>query len=212
MIQIRKDDGSIKEIAVGCVFRIYCQDTKIWSDEWGTGKYAQYWDENKQSIMHHLLGVYGLASDDSFDTADVDITPENLAKVEQFHYNNTIRELLNEQRKSAQEIVRGSQVEVYAGRTGKGTVGEVVVMIERPYGMGYHSSMEIKLGIATSNEMIDVEVNGKTYKNHKDMVWVWARNCKRLDVTEPDMAVIERLARSRTNNIMKQYQEVSRAA
>ena len=212
MIQIRKDDGSIKEIAVGCVFRIYCQDTKIWFDEWGTGKYAQYWDETRQCIMHHLLGVYGMTTDEKFDTAEIDITPENLAKVEQFHHNSIVRELLDEQRKSAQEIVKGCQVEVYAGRTARGTVGEVVVKIERPYGMGYRSSMETKLGIATSDEMIDVEVNGKTYKNHKDMVWVWARNCERLDVVEPDMVAIERLACSRTNIIMQQYQEVSRAA
>lgn len=46
---------------------------------------------------------------------------------------------------------KGRVVKVTKGRnTPKGVVGKVVVIIERPYGMGYHSSMRKKLGIATS--------------------------------------------------------------
>ena len=65
-----------------------------------------------------------------------------------------------------------------SGRQNQGIQGKVAVIIERAYGMGYRSSLENKLGIATSEVTVDKRVGNKVYKNYRDIVWAWARNCE----------------------------------
>jgi hypothetical protein len=87
----------------------------------------------------------------------------------------------------AEVPTKGRMVRVVRGKTGKGSEGKVVVSIERPYGMGYRTSYENKLGIALDDEMTTyVAKNGKTYPTHKNMIWVWARNC---EVIEPQVDI-----------------------
>lgn len=95
----------------------------------------------------------------------------------------------------ANPAVKGRVVKVVKGRKAVGTLGKVVVIIERPYGMGYRSSMEYKLGIATSPRMVEVQGKyGKTFQNHADMEWAWARNCEVETVAEIDYAPLRKLA------------------
>jgi len=91
---------------------------------------------------------------------------------------------------------KGRVVKVTKGRnTPKGVVGKVVVIIERPYGMGYHSSMRKKLGIATSARTVEkVMPNGKVFQNHADMVWVWAHNCEVEKPQTADLALCRQMA------------------
>ena len=56
--------------------------------------------------------------------------------------------------------------------------------------MGYRSSLECKLGIATSEVMVDKRVGNKVYKNYRDIVWAWARNCELTAVPSIDEAAI----------------------
>ena len=47
------------------------------------------------------------------------------------------------------------------------------------------TSLEMKLGIALDDEMTTYTAkNGKQYPTHKNIVWVWARNC---DVVNPEI-------------------------
>jgi hypothetical protein len=93
---------------------------------------------------------------------------------------------------------KGRVVKIVRGRNAPvGKVGKVVVVIERPYGMGYRSVMKQKLGIATSAKMVEkVMPNGKVFQNHADMVWVWAHNCEVENPQTADLAECRRMAQS----------------
>jgi acyl-CoA hydrolase len=53
------------------------------------------------------------------------------------------------------------------------------------YGMGYRASSEYKLAIATSDVKVKKPLrSGKVVEVYQDVVWVWQRNCERIDVAE----------------------------
>ena len=57
--------------------------------------------------------------------------------------------------------------------------GPVVVTLQRPYQMGWQSSLRRKFAIALNDEKIQVQArNGRTYENYKNVAWVWEHNCK----------------------------------
>jgi hypothetical protein len=63
--------------------------------------------------------------------------------------------------------------------------------------MGYRSTVEDKLGIATSEVKIKVPAaNGRVYDNYRDVVWVWARNCELVEVPEIDLESVKERARN----------------
>lgn len=99
------------------------------------------------------------------------------AHVESTEFDKGMR---NAESQANDPAIKDRVVKIVHGRnTPKGVVGKVVVVIERPYGMGYRSVMRPKLGIATSDRMIEkIMPNGKVFMNHADMVWVWAHNCE----------------------------------
>jgi hypothetical protein len=97
----------------------------------------------------------------------------------------------------ANPAFKGRVVKVVGGRdkSVRGKVGKVVVIMERPYGMGYRSSMRMKLGIALSPKMVDkVMPNGKVFKNYADMIWVWAHNCEVENPETADLALCRKMA------------------
>lgn len=177
-----------KDFAEGATFYVGHRSTQIMSDVWGTEYYAEYWDEDSQSIKCAHLDTYEWSRSDKeygLASATVDATEEVWRKVEQYYVDRFFRQYENEALKLAQRIIKDSIVKVVSGRQNKGAQGKVAVMIERPYGMGYRSSLEYKLGIATSEVTVDKRVGNKVYKNYRDIVWAWARNCE-LAVT-PDI-------------------------
>lgn len=170
-----------KDFAEGATIYVGYQDTRIMSDVWGTEYYALYWDEDSKSVKHVHLDTFewGRAKDGYGQaSATVDAAEEVWRKVEQYYTDQFFRQYENEALKLTQRIVKDSIVKVVSGRQNKGTQGKVAVMIERPYGMGYRSSLEYKLGIATSEVTVDKQVGNKVYKNYRDIVWAWARNCQ----------------------------------
>ena len=105
------------------------------------------------------------------------------------------RLVMEAEAQAADPAVKGRVVKVVKGRKAVGTLGKVAVVIERPYGMGYRSSLEMKLGIATSARMVEVQGKyGKTFQNHADMEWVWARNCEVETVAEVDYDALRKVA------------------
>lgn len=185
----------IKEYAHGCVIAVGTRTAQIMSDIWDTEYYAQYWDEKSQSVKD--VGLYCANESGAWERrshADVDATPEVWALVEKYYADQEFRRLERDAQKEAQRIVKGSEVKVTGGRQNKGAEGVVVVVLERPYGMGYRSVMMEKYGIATSDVMIDKVVNGRTYKNHRDIVWAWSRNCELTSTPDIDLEKIVKQA------------------
>lgn len=176
-----KFDGSFNDFAHGTTIYVGSRSTQIMSDVWGTELYAQYWDEESKTVKTVSLDVYEWGrSDKGYGSAEatVDATDEVWQKVEQYYTELSFRKLYRAAEIEASKITKDSIVHVYAGRTAKGTRGKVAVIIERPYSTGWSSSLEYKLGIATSDVMVERKVGDKVYLNHRDIVWVWQRNCK----------------------------------
>ena len=146
-------------VGVGATLKVWQGSIQVMSDIWETTTYATYWDE--------ALGC--LQTVEWVKTGTVDATAEVLEKVKSFLYQTELQTAVAQAEREALTITKGSMVKVTKGRNGKGTVGKVAVMIERPYQMGWKSSIATKLGIATSDEKVKVAAaNGKVYENYKD--------------------------------------------
>lgn len=192
-----KYEGDYKDFAHGTTIYVGSRSTQIMSDVWGTELYAEYWDEETQSVKTAHLDTYEWGrSNKEYGLADatVDATEEVWTKVQEFYTAQFFNQFYREEERNARTITKGSIVRVYAGRTSKGAVGKVAVILERGYGAGWHVSVENKLGIATSDVMIEKEVNGKVYLNHRDMIWVWQRNCELAVVPTIDETPIHKRA------------------
>ena len=144
-------------------------------------------------------------------TYEIDATPEafelHRAYCEARQYETLVA---NTNAEYANPAHKGRVVKVTKGRnTPKGLVGKVVVIIERPYGMGYRSVMRKKLGIATSAKMVDkVMPNGKVFQNHAEMVWVWAHNCEVEKPQTADLALCRKMAQDFAENAVKGLRKI----
>jgi hypothetical protein len=195
-------DGSPKSVEYkGQVLAVYKNVSyQIMSDIWGYADEALVWDkENKCAKKIHIR-----ACDYTWDTpsyAEVDATKAVKAAYRKNLINTEFGIRKARALKEAGEIVKDCMVEVVKGRkVPKGTKGKVVVMMDRETGWGYRRYVATKLGIATSDVMVDVlGKNGKTYKNHLDMEWVWAYNCRRIDAPGIDEAQILKAATNKVD-------------
>lgn len=201
-------DGSLKSIEhKGLVLEVRKGvNYRIMSDVWGSADEALVWDKANKRPKTINIRVCDYTWD-SNSYAEVDAT-----KAVKAAYRNHLIQIRFSQLKSQtlaaiSEIQKGCMVEVVKGRkVPKGTKGKVVVMMTRESGWGYRSSPALKLGVATSDVMVDVTVNGRTYRNHRDMVWVWAYNCKRIDVPVIDEEELMRKAIVSVDYSLKQKQ------
>jgi hypothetical protein len=115
----------------------------------------------------------------------VDATDEIREKYKQYLINCEYQNLLDKAEAAARHIEKGAVAKVVRGKTGKGTIGKVVVQMIATYGMGYRASSEYKLAIATSDVKVKKPLrSGKVVEVYQDVVWVWQRNCERIDVAE----------------------------
>lgn len=168
--------------------KVVDQSYRIMSDVWGTADFALVWDEATASPKQVLVNVYDMQGYNWVPTKIiVDATPEVRAAYEQWLVNVQFNHLVSRAEDAAREIEKGSIAKVVKGRNGKGTQGKVVVKMKATYGMGWQSRVLDKLGIATSDVMFKKALsNGKVVDAHRDMVWVWAHNCERVDVAPVD--------------------------
>lgn len=168
------------------------ESVQVFFDEWAQATVARFWDGQSVKTAYYAEKVV------------VDATPEVLAAVEQYYFSQSQAKLVKQAEEEALKIRKESLVKVVSGRQSKGAVGKVVVMIERPYRMGFRAVPALKLGIATSDEMVNVVAkNGKTYSNYKDVVWAWARNVALVSPPEPDLSEVEENARARAKQALK---------
>jgi hypothetical protein len=198
--------GSKETVTVGVGTTLYtrAETERVMSDIWETVNRAYYWNAEKGKLDNTYIS-------DREDTeividGNVDAVAEEMRKA---YYPRYVEKFTAEAEYDASKPMRGSEVKVVRGKSHRGAVGKVVVSIEREYNMGYRSSLETKFGIALDDEMTTyVAKNGKTYPTHKNIAWVWARNCevinpkidekaiaaKALDRVEIDIETLRRLS------------------
>ena len=152
---------------------------QIMSDVWEYITRAHYWDSETRRLESVCLNENTeFVIDGNFDAIKEDFLAATYERSLPYHLAKAKNEALN-------PAVKGLTVKVTRGKTSKGVQGKVVVVIERPYSMGWKTSLENKLGIALDDEMTTYTAkNGKQYPTHKNIVWVWARNC---EVVNPEI-------------------------
>lgn len=184
----------------GLVLKVeHDQSYRIMSDVWGSADWATVWDESTASPKKVLVNVYDMNGPDWKPVQiTVDATDEIREKYNQYMINLEYQKLLNAEQSFNNQIQKGVIAKVVKGKNGKGTIGPVVVMMDATYGMGYRSSLEKKLAIATSDVKVKKALrNGKVVEVYQDVVWAWARNCERVDVPQIDKDALLEQAKAR---------------
>lgn len=192
-------DAYLETIAHGAVLKVGTQTVQIMSDIWGTEKYAVFWNEEKQrpERISYDIDDMGWAHGNKVH-AEVDATDQVRGAYVTYLMERELERLVGSAKDEAQRIVKGCTAKVTRGKTAKGTEGKVIAVIKARYGIGYYSSVEDKLGIATSDVTYKKALpNGKVVDAHQDVVWVWARNCVRTDVPEIDIEPLRQSAAQR---------------
>lgn len=196
-------------LAHGATLEVGTRSCQIMSDIWGTEKYATYWDDAKSQPVTISLDICDVTySYGDKVHAEVDATEEVYAKLRQWLFNQELARVKAKAEADALIISKGDVVEVYAGRNGKGTKGPIVVSIERPYNMGWRSSMRRKYAIATSDRKVKVAANnGKVYENYADLVWAWEHNVRLVNVPAINMKEVTETANELADYNLKTWRE-----
>lgn len=209
--EYRNIDKGMETIFVGRSLYVARETVQVMSDVWDEEMFL-YSIRDDGTLSRDCVGYYGDKPEDN-PVYEIDATAEAFelyrAKQEADKYESLVH---NTNSDLANPAFKGRVVKVVRGRnTPVGKVGKVVVVIERPYGMGYRSAMRPKLGLATSSKMVDkVMPNGKVFKNHADMIWVWAHNC---DVEKPepvDFDVCRKIAFDHANFMVRSLRETQK--
>lgn len=195
--------------------KVVDQSYRIMSDVWGTADFARVWDEATAGPKMILVNVYDM-NPESWRPVQitVDATDEIREKYNLWQINLEFQRRVGIAESEALQIEKGCIAKVVKGKNGKGTVGKVVVQMQASYGMGYRASVENKLGIATSDVTFKKALpNGKVVDAHRDMVWVWQRNCERVDVAKIDKdAILEQVKAEAAKAVSAQRPALQRAA
>lgn len=159
---------------------------RIMSDVWGSADWAIVWDEATASPKHIIVNVYDMNPEGWRPVQiTVDATPEIREKHTQWLINREYERLLDGATQDSKMIHKGAIAKVVKGKTGKGTVGQVVVIMDGSYGMGWKSVPMRKYAIATSDVKIKKALrNGNVAEVYRDVVWAWACNVERVDTPE----------------------------
>ena len=178
---------------------------RIMSDVWCSADWATVWDEATSSPKHILVNVYDMNPTGWKPVQiTVDATDEVKTKYRDWQIARVYEQLLGNAEIAANQIDKGCIAKVVRGKSGKGTVGPVVVMMDATYGMGWRSSVEKKLAIATSDVKVKKALrNGKVAEVYQDVVWVWAHNAVRVDVPHIDKDALLQTARERAVRSIK---------
>jgi hypothetical protein len=181
----------------GCVLKVeHDQNYRIMSDVWGSADWATVWDAQEKRAKKVLINVYDMNGPDWKPVQiTVDATDEVKRAYRDWQVENKFQTLVGSAENAAHQIQKGCIAKVVKGKNGKGTIGPVVVQMLSTYGMGYRSTQEYKLAIATSDVKVKKSLrNGKVAEVYQDVVWVWARNCQRVDIAPVDKDALRKQA------------------
>jgi hypothetical protein len=173
----------------GLVIEVKRTTVQVMSDIWEDQIDALVWDTDVGRPMRKFFWL------DAF--AEVDASDEILAQYYQYEGLRRYEEVKEKRIESIQKEANtpgvGKTVKIVAGRDAglKGKTGKVFHNMYRPYQNGWRASQRLKVGVAFSDEMVDVVKNGRTFKAYKDHAWVWGHNVQVLDA---DAAIAAEMA------------------
>jgi hypothetical protein len=204
IVRVVKKDGTTTEKIehAGCVLDIW-HDTnyRIMSDVWCTAIWAKVWRPDISQPQDVLVVV--LWEGPRKATAEIDATDEVKSAYRNWLIKHTYLKKMNTAKDEAARLIKGCIAKIIKGRNAKGLQGKVVVCMDARYGFGRHSCVMQKLGIATSDITYKKALpNGKVVDAYKDMVWVWAKNCERVDVSPIDEKALMEAAVAASDNIL----------
>lgn len=184
---IYTDKGEILE--AGYVIGAKRTHFQVMSDMWEERIEVLVWNptEGKPNTRYFTYEVY----------VEVDATEEVLVAYYKWlgmnAYTSIKERLVGGAQLEAAKPVKGKTVKIVAGRDKHlyGKTGTVFHTMYKPYNTGWRSAERLKVGIAFSDEMIDVVKNGRTFKAYKDCAWVWVHN---LEVIGAEQEVQSRMA------------------
>ena len=182
----------------GAVLEVGSRTVQVMSDIWDTEFYAKVWNEATGKPLDVSLYYVNESSSEKTKAckATVDATSDVREKYDRYVRNRAIDynygRAVAATEEAVMRIAKGDIVKVVRGRSGKGTVGKVVVEYLGTYNAGYHSSNEYKYAIATSDrtETAYTKDGQHEYQRHLDVVWAWARNVEKVNVPEIDKDAI----------------------
>lgn len=184
----------------GAVLKVeHDRNYRIMSDVWGSADWATVWDAATSSPKQVLINVYDMQGPDWKPVQiTVDATDEIREKYKQWLINVEFERLLGNATVQSKQIEKGAIAKVVKGKSGKGTIGKVVVVMDDSYGMGWKSVAMKKYAIATSDVKIKKPLrSGKVAEVYQDVVWAWACNVERVDIPQIDKAALLQLAQER---------------
>lgn len=175
------------------------QTYQVMSDIWASADWAIVWDEASASPKNILVNVYDMnPSDWKPVQIKVDATEEVRAKYLNWRTKIEFENLLEKEKQRVAQLEKGAIAKVVRGRNGKGTIGKIVVAMNATYGMGWRSTVMQKFAIATSDVKVKKALrNGKVAEVYQDVVWVWEKNCQRVDIADIDTNALQQQARER---------------
>lgn len=190
--ETRQYDYKTEILGVGSTLAVGTRTAQIMSDIWDTETFATYWDPEAGRIMTRGLYYHNEGhAEDRRSTAVVDATPEVLEAVKAYLIQEEYARAKARAEDRAREVSAEKIVRVVRGRNAVGTVGKVFRLISASYNAGWRSTVRTKAGIALNDETVMKVVGNKTYKNYKNVVWVWAHNVEvvdpKLDMTEEEL-------------------------
>ncbi len=188
--ETKQYDYSMVTEHVGRSLFVTNESIRVMSDvwEWVTMLYSV---TPEGRLTTNIVGGDGMA--DAGTVFEIDAVDSVYDDIYKYSFETEVARLTYAAKDSAKcTDIKGRKVKVTGGRTAKNMVGEVVVVIERPYSMGYKTSLRSKIGIATTDKTSEfVARNGKVYQNRVVDAWVWAHNCEVVGEVEIDTAKIE---------------------
>lgn len=172
---------------------------RIMSDVWCPADFALVWDADNKCPRLVLVNVYDMNGPNWKPVQiEIDATAEVQQAYLEFRTESFYNSMLQDEIEHVERVEKGCIAKVVKGKTGKGTVGKVVVSMDGSYGMGWRARQMKKYAIATSDVQIDKPLrNGKVMKVYRDVVWVWACNVVRVDIAPIDKEAIRKRASER---------------
>lgn len=175
------------------------QSYQVMSDIWSTADYALVWDDTENKPQKLCVNIYDMnPSDWKPAKIEVDATEEVRAKYLMWRTKIEYETLLENEEMRVRQIEKGAIAKVVKGKSGKGTIGKVVVAMTAPYRTGWRANPELKVAIATSDVKVKKALrNGKVAEVYQDVVWAWARNVVREDIARIDLDALRKQAQER---------------
>jgi hypothetical protein len=200
-------EGAVIRVINGASFQVM-------SDIWGSCTDVEVFDvaENRPKKLSFNFSDNGHVW--SKADCNVDVTDEVWEKYRAYQLQKQIENDINNYKIRDKVVKQGDIVRVVKGKTAKGVEGKVVFI--KAGGMaryGYRMVDTNSYCVALSDLTVKVtSPAGREYDRHVDTVWVYARNCEKVNLTEPNIEEITQNATKHVDYLFANKKKVFQAA